>query len=104
MDRLEPQFRSTLARLGREYARGATGTDVRDFIEGAELTANRVGALLATDAEAAKNALGKDPGAAAKLPLRARIRDLMMFLLSKEYSDLRAALGLKIEIKLPGSR
>lgn len=104
IERLEPQFRSTLARLGREYARVATGTDIRNFIEGAELTANRVGALLATDLEAVKNALGKDQGAAAKLPLRARIRDLMLFCLSKEYLDLRNALGLKIEIKLPGAR
>lgn len=103
IERLEPHFRSTLARLGRDYARTASGTDVRNFVEGAELTANRVGALLATDLEAVKNALGKDPGAAAKLPLRARIRDLLIFCLSKEYLELRNALGLKIEIKLPGA-
>ncbi|MBI5542804.1 MAG: tetratricopeptide repeat protein, partial [Deltaproteobacteria bacterium] len=103
IERLEPQFRTALARLGREYVNSASGTNIRDYVEGAELTANRVGALISTDVEAAKNALSKDVGAAAKLPLRARIRDLMMFCLSKEHLELRGALGLKIEIKLPGA-
>jgi hypothetical protein len=51
--------------------------------------------------EVAKAALGRD--SSSKVPLRARSRDLLLFTLSPEFAELRAALGLKIEIKLPGS-
>ncbi len=101
VNRLEPQFRAALARLAREYARGATPNDVRDFVEGAELTANRAGALLCADLEVAKAVLSRD--AAAKVNQRARVRDLVLFCLSKDYLELRSATGLKIEIKLPGA-
>jgi len=100
IEKFEPQHRTTLARLSREYARQATETDVRDFVEGAELTANRVGALLCTDLEVVKDVLQKD--SAATVPLRARSRDLMLYCLSKDYAELRASLGLKLEIKPPG--
>jgi tetratricopeptide (TPR) repeat protein len=102
MERLEPQFKPTLARLARDYAKSSASDDVREFVEGAELTANRAGALLCADLEVVKAALSRETGSAARVPLRSRIRDMMLFCLSPEHIELRRALGLKIEIKVAG--
>jgi golgin subfamily B member 1 len=93
--------RSALVRLARAYAKNAQAGDVRGFVEGAEYTANRTGVLIAGDVEVAKNALGKDQGGAAKLPLRSKIRDLMLFCMSAEYAKLRQALGIDVQVKVP---
>jgi hypothetical protein len=100
LEKLDPPSRQTLSRLAREYAKAATAGDVRNYIEGAELTANRAASLLCADIEVAKGALSRAAGG-AKAPLRAQVRDLMLFAMSREHAELRGALGLKIEIKLP---
>ena len=56
----------------------ALARDVRAFVEGAELTAARAGLLLSGSVEAAKLQLEKDAGR-VRLPLRTRIRDLLVF-------------------------
>jgi tetratricopeptide (TPR) repeat protein len=100
LERLDSQTRAALARLGREYAKSARPEDVGEFVEAAELTANRVGMLLCADAEVAKVALSHE-GDDGRGGLKAKIRDLALFCLSPEYAQLRAALGLRIEIRLP---
>lgn len=100
--RLPEAAQPALTRLSRAYLGIAPLPDVRSFVEGVEHTANRAGMLLAADVEAAKNCLKQDPGGAARLPLRAKSRDLMLFCMSPEYAKLRAALGINIEIRVPG--
>lgn len=90
--------KQALARLVRAYLKSQTLGDVRAFVEGAELTANRAGALLATNIEAAKAVIEKDGGTMVKLPLRSKIRDLMVFCLSSEFAQLREALGISVVV------
>jgi tetratricopeptide (TPR) repeat protein len=91
-----------LAKLTNLYLKEQSLGDIRAFIEGAELTANRAGLLIAGSIETAKAAMEKDNGMAVKLPLRAKIRDLMVFSLSAEFAQLREALGVNVEVVLPG--
>ncbi len=100
LDKLEPPAKSALARLGREYARGARPEDVGEYAEAAELSANRAGMLVSADAEVARLALQRE-GDDGRVALKTKVRDLALFCLSPEYAQLRAALGLKIEIRLP---
>ena len=90
--------KQALARLVRAYLKVQTLGDVRAFVEGAELTANRAGALLCTNIEAAKGVLEKEQGTIVRLPLRSKIRDLMVFCLSAEYAQLREALGISVVV------
>src|SRR5262249_48275487 len=96
--------KGALARLVRTYLKEQALGDIRAFIEGAELTANRAGALLAGNIDLVKAMTEKDPGMATKLPLRSRIRDLMVFCLSEEYAQLRDALGVSVEVYVPGQQ
>jgi golgin subfamily B member 1 len=73
--------------------------DLRAYAEGVEHTANRAGILMCGDVGIAKACLMEDRGGAAKLPLRSKVRELVMFCLSEEYFALREALGLAVEIQ-----
>ncbi len=97
--RLEPQFLTALKTLGRQYAPTATSSDVRDFLEGAEHTADRLGVLMCSDLEIVRQAFDEKL-AFSNLPFRARLRDLMLFCISPQYAELRKALGLTIEVQL----
>ena len=72
--------------------------DLRAYAEGVEHTANRTGILLCGDIGVAKACLMEDKGGAAKLPLRSKVRELVMFCLSEEYFTLRESLGLAVDI------
>ena len=63
-----------------------------------EHTANRAGILLAGDVEVARACLMEDRGGAAKLPLRTKVRELVMFCLSEAYFQLREELGIALQI------
>lgn len=100
---LSEPARATLARIARSYLETETLGDVRAFLEGAELTAARAGLLLSGSVEAAKAQLEKDTGR-VRLPLRTRIRDLLVFTLSEELGELRTELGTEVQVVLPSSQ
>jgi len=60
----------------KEYARLPNPPSLRSYLEAVEITANRTGSLLSCEVEVAKRCLAQDPGAAARLPLRNKVRDL----------------------------
>jgi hypothetical protein len=86
--------KNTLKLLARRYCEVQHAGDVRVYLDGAELTSNRVGALLAGDLEVArKGALSERPQV-SKLREDMRLRDLSTFCASEEYGQLRERLGL----------
>jgi hypothetical protein len=46
--------------------------------------------------------LSQDQGSATRLPIRSKVRDLMLFCVSEPYAKLRAALGVGVEVKAEG--
>jgi hypothetical protein len=99
---LSETARPALFRAARECLKDPNQTELRGYIEAVEHTANRAGILLCADVEVAKRCLAKDPGVAARLPERSKVRDLMLFCLSSNFFSLRKALGLSIEIPTEG--
>jgi hypothetical protein len=99
---LAEQARPALFRAAKEAVAQPGSLDLRPYLEAAEHTANRVGMLLCGDVEVAMRCLSQDQGGATRLPIRSKVRDLMLFCVSDAYSKLRAALGVGVEIKAEG--
>ncbi len=101
---LSETARPALFRAARECLKDPNQTELRGYIEAVEHTANRAGILLCADVEVAKRCLARDPGVAARLPERSKVRDLMLFCLSGNFFALRRALGLAIDIPTADGR
>jgi golgin subfamily B member 1 len=99
---LSEAARQPLSRAVREALRDPAQLDLRSYLEGVEHSANRAGVLLCTDVEVAMRCFAQDQGAAARLPLRAKVRDLMIFCLGEPYFKLRQSLGIAVDVKAEG--
>jgi hypothetical protein len=87
-----------LQKIAYAYARDRNRQTVGAYLEAAELTANRVGALLCGELAVARHQLVAEAAAAAPLSVDERVRDLAIFALSEAFGDLRKALGLAVQI------
>jgi tetratricopeptide (TPR) repeat protein len=86
--------KNTLKVLARKYCEVQHAGDVRAYLDGAELTSNRAGALLAGDLEVARKGTVTERPQVSKLRDEMRLRDLALFCVSEEYGQLREKLGL----------
>jgi tetratricopeptide (TPR) repeat protein len=85
---------NTLKLLARRYCEVQHAGDVRAYLDGAELTSNRVGALLAADLEIVRRAVLAERPQVSKLRDEMKVKDLSLFCVSEEYASLREQLGL----------
>ena len=97
---LTPQARDALARVTREYVKVATPNDLRNFLEGAELSATRAGAFVAGEIEPVKRMVMAETGANFRVQPRSKIRDLLVFALGDDLHALRVAVGINVEVQL----
>jgi len=86
--------KNTLKLLARSYCEVQHPGDVRAYLDGAELTSNRVGALLAGDLEVVRKGIAAERPQVSRLREETKLRDLAVFCVSEEYARLRAQLGL----------
>lgn len=97
---LTPQARDALARVTSEYVKVATPNDLRNFMEGAELTATRVGAFVAGKIEPVKRMVMAETGPHFRVQPRSKIRDLLVFALGPDLHALRVAVGTNVEVQV----
>ena len=97
---LTQQARDALARVSREYVKTAAPDDIRNFLEGAELTAMRAGAFAAGEIEPAKRMILAEVGSSNRLQPRSKIADLVLFALGDDLHALRVAVGTNVEVQL----
>ncbi|MFZ5444170.1 MAG: tetratricopeptide repeat protein [Myxococcota bacterium] len=97
---LTPQARDALARVTREYVKVATPNDLRNFLEGAELSATRAGAFVAGEIEPVKRMVMAETGPNYRVQPRSKIRDLLVFALGDDLHALRVAVGTNVEVQL----
>ncbi|MBL8933564.1 MAG: tetratricopeptide repeat protein, partial [Archangium sp.] len=97
---LSEQARAALARVTREYVKVATPNDLRNYLEGAELTAVRAGAFVAGEIEPVKRMVMAETGSTYRVQPRSKIRDLMVFALGDDLHALRVAVGTSVEVQL----
>ena len=80
--------------------------DMERWCRAAELTASRVGLLLAGDLRIAADALAQEPSplcCATALSARERLEDLLRYGVSEDYFRVREILGIDALIRLGGS-
>lgn len=94
--------RASLSEAAREWLATATPDDVRNYIEGAELTAARAGLFAAGECEPVHRMVSGETGGGFRVPVKTKLRDLVVFAASEELQALRIAVGLNVEI--PGRR
>jgi hypothetical protein len=90
--------KNTLKLLARQYCDVQQPGDVRAYLDGAEHTSNRVGALLAGDLEVVRKAVVSEKAQVSKLREESKLRDLASFCTSEEYATLRDRLGLAVVV------
>jgi hypothetical protein len=61
-----------------------------------DLTANRVGLIVANDLEIAARAIATEGAALSNLPVKERLRDLLAYAVSESYFAVRRHLGLHV--------
>jgi DNA-binding transcriptional ArsR family regulator len=89
----------TLKQLARLYCDVQHPGDVRAYMDGAELTSNRAAALLAGDLEIVKRMVIAEKAQVSKLRDEAKVKDLVLFIVSDDYVALREQLGLSVVVK-----
>ncbi len=97
---LTQQARMALAREVGAYVQTATPEGLRNYLEGAELTAVRTGLFVAGEVEPVKRAVMGETGNAYRVPARSKIRDLVVFALSDDLHALRVAVGTSVEVNV----
>ena len=94
----EAVVKNTLKLLARKYCEVQHAGDVRSFMDAAELTANRVGALMAGDLDVVRKMVTNEKAQVSKLRDETQLKDLALYCLSDEYAALRERLGLTVVV------
>lgn len=89
-------------KLGCIYAFGSLGLQIVVGVAAA-LTGVRTGAFAAGDLEAVRKMVGGEQGAAFRIQIREKLRDLMVFAVSDDIRALRQAVGTRVEVTPGGS-
>ncbi|EYF07988.1 tetratricopeptide repeat protein [Chondromyces apiculatus] len=75
----------------------AGAIDLKRWISGIDLTADRVGFLLSNDLELAQEMIKASDEASAALPHKDRLKELLLYAVSEEYFALRRRIGINID-------
>ncbi|MCE9668260.1 tetratricopeptide repeat protein [Myxococcus stipitatus] len=92
--------RAALAKAARAWLPTATPQAVRQFLEGAELTASRAGLFVAGEMEPVRRMVQGETGAAFRVPPRTKLKELLVFATSEELHHLRVAVGTHVEVQV----
>jgi hypothetical protein len=86
-----------LASVGRKLlAAHSDVIDMEAWMAAADLTAARVGFVLANDLGAAAHMIATEPPGGSPLPVKQRLRDLLAYSVSEDYFAVRKFLGLEL--------
>ncbi|WP_437971884.1 tetratricopeptide repeat protein [Sorangium sp. So ce260] len=75
----------------------AGAIDLKRWVSGVDLTADRAGFLLANDLELAQEMIKAADDASAAVPQKERLKELMLYAVSEEYFAVRQRLGINID-------
>lgn len=93
-ERLPPPALKRLQPLARDaYAELMKGKPLAEYTDAVEVTAARAGLLAAGDLTAAVRGVTEGGEGASRSPVRTRVKDLVLFAVSRAHLDLRRALG-----------
>ena len=94
--RISPQLGTTLTTAIDEFYRRQKSPGINKWLTGVELTANHAGLLACLDLAVAAEALKQESIAFSKLPPREKAKEMVLFAVSEEFSELRKFLSLEL--------
>ena len=92
--------RAALAKVARVYLPTATPADVRQYLEGVELTAARAGLFAAGECEPVKRMVQEETGSSFRVSPKVKLKELLLFATSEELRELRVAVGTDVEVQV----
>ena len=92
--------RAALAKVARVYLPTATPADVRQYLEGVELTAARAGLFAAGECEPVKRMVQEETGSSFRVSPKVKLKELLLFSTSEELRELRVAVGTDVEVQV----
>jgi hypothetical protein len=104
IDKLVLHLKKTVPQAVLEHVTALAGklgsrdgeTAVVSWVTAADLTANRVGLILANDLETAARIIATETGVQSTLTVKDRLRELLAYSVSEEYFSVRRHLGLEV--------
>ncbi len=94
--RISPQLGTTLTAAIDQFYRQQKGPGINKWLTGVELTANHAGLLACLDLAVSAGVLKQESIAFSKLPPREKAKELVLFAVSEEFSELRKYLSLEL--------
>ncbi|HVU03128.1 MAG TPA: protein kinase [Polyangiaceae bacterium] len=95
---LGPQLRDHLSRVVSKLIQSGAALDLKKWIQGVDLTADRIGFVLCHDLETAVEIIrASDESSSALLP-QARLKDLVLYGISDPYFKLRERLKIGVDV------
>ncbi len=92
--RISPQLGTTLSNAVNQFYNKKQGPGINKWLTGVELTANHAGLLACLDLHVAASVLKQESIAFSKLPPREKAKEMVLFAVSQDFSDLRRFLSL----------
>ncbi|HSC88676.1 MAG TPA: hypothetical protein VLC09_15450, partial [Polyangiaceae bacterium] len=109
---MEPQIRATAQELARhmqpmqveqlrqvvkQFLADGAKANIKRWNQAVELTACRAGLVVSGDLEIAKKIIGQEQQAPGDLAPADKLKELLLFAVSEEYSAIRRALGVAVQ-------
>jgi tetratricopeptide (TPR) repeat protein len=94
---IQGQARDQLTRVVSKLLQSGTALDLKRWVGGIDLTADRAGFLLAHDLETAAAVLRASDEASSAVPQQDRFQELVLFSVSQAYFELRSRLGITVD-------
>ncbi|HVW24320.1 MAG TPA: tetratricopeptide repeat protein [Polyangiaceae bacterium] len=94
---LAPQIRDHLARVVSKLIQSGAALDLKRWVQGVDLTADRVGFVLSHDLETAVEIVRASDESSSSLSPQSRLKDLVLYAISEPYFNLRERLKIGIE-------
>ena len=95
---LSPQVRDHLARVVSRLLQSGRALDLKKWVQGIDLTADRIGFVLSHDLETAVEIIRHSDEVSSALNSQQRLRELVLFAISERYFKLRERLQITIDM------
>jgi hypothetical protein len=94
---LAPTIRDHLARVVSKLIQSGAALDLKRWVQGVDLTADRVGFVLSHDLETAVEIVRASDESSSALNPQARLKDLVLYAISEPYFKLRERLRIGVD-------
>jgi hypothetical protein len=88
--------RDALRSLTQKLLEAAPELDMKRWMAGVDLSADRLGLLLGNDLKIANAVIDASPDDASVVSKKDRLRELLVYSVSEQYFELRKALGIAL--------